>query len=267
MLMMLSIVGVSAQNKQEIPLWPAGTAHTSEPSYMPVLTVYPAARPNGQAIIMCPGGGYGHLAINHEGHDMAAWFNNQGITFAVLKYRLPADGHNYPLDDAAQAMRLMRRNAGQWEVDREKIGIMGASAGGHLATTLTNLCPEDSLRPAFHVLFYPVISMDETITNKGTHDNLIGKNPAPALRDRYSMEQQVTGKTPPCFLMLSADDGVNPENSLRYFRALRQKNIPAALHIYPSGGHGWGFRDTFLYKPEWTEELSKWLRTADCMGK
>lgn len=257
-LCLLCCMAARAQRSEEIPLWDAAKTAGLPADSVPVLTVYFPDKPCGTAVIMCPGGGYGHLALGHEGHDMAAWFTAQGITYAVLKYRLPHGDRSLPLEDACRAMRIVRSHAAAWRVRADRVGIMGGSAGGHLAATLSTLCGGD-VRPDFQVLLYPVITMEEGVTNDGTRRNLLGDNPPQELLDRYSLDLQVTGSTPQAFIILSADDGVSPDNSIRYFRALRRSGVSAALHIYPSGGHGWGFRDSFEYKPLWTAELGKWL--------
>lgn len=266
---------LSAQKPVELPLWPNGAPNSNELAgeeenlnggrvahvTRPSITIYPAGKPNGMAILMCPGGGYARLAMNHEGHDMAAWFNAQGITYAVLKYRMPNGHHDVPLSDAEQAIRLIREHAAEWSVNPQRVGIMGASAGGHLAASLATLYSSDQTRPDFQILFYPVISMQEGITHGGSRQNLIGENPTRELEQRYSLEKQVSPRTPQAFIMLSSDDKtVPPVNGIGYFLALRDHKVPATLHAYPAGGHGWGFRDSFTYKRQWTEELEKWLR-------
>ena len=255
---------LSAQKPVELPLWPNGAPNNNEwvsDVTIPTLTVYPASHPNGMAIIMCPGGGYGGLAMNHEGHDMASWFNTQGITYAVLKYRMP-NGHNeVPLSDAEQAIRMVREHAAEWSVNPQRVGVMGASAGGHLAASLATLYSSDNTRPDFQILFYPVISMQKGVTHGGSRINLLGENPSQELEQKYSLERQVSPRTPQAFIMLSSDDdAVPPINGIGYFLALRDHKVPASLHAYPTGGHGWGFRDNFTYKRQWTEELEKWLR-------
>ena len=225
------------------------------------LTVYRPGNPNGMFILDCPGGGYNHLAINKEGHDMAGWMNARGITFGVLKYRMPkGDGVHLPLLDAEKAMAAVRDSAASWHLDPDRIGVMGFSAGGHLAASLSNI-GDPNLRPAFTILFYPVISMEKGVAHSGTRRNLIGGHPSEEMVEKYSIDRQVTKRTPPAIMFLSSDDGVSPVNSLRYFDALRLKKIPVGLHVYPSGKHGWGFSDSFLYKPQWTAELEKWLGT------
>ncbi|WP_286085039.1 alpha/beta hydrolase [Duncaniella freteri] len=260
-----------AQEKVEMLLWDKNPADTSSVKFEairasdftrdPAITVYIPQNPNGKAIIMCPGGGYGWLAMGHEGHDMAQWFNNQGITYVVLKYRLPQGDFNIPLKDAEQAIRLVRMNSAKWGIDSSKVGIMGASAGGHLASTLATHYSSKETRPDFQVLFYPVITMDPAYTHGGSRENLLGSSPSKELQDRFSNELQVTPDTPKAFIMLSSDDGAVPvKNSINYYSALLGNNVRASMHAYPDGGHGWGYGDGFIYKSQWMEELEKWLR-------
>jgi len=266
---------LSAQNTFELPLWPAGAPNSNGLTgteedleggrvanvIKPSITVYKADKPNGMAIIMCPGGGYARLAMNHEGHDMAPWLNAQGITYIVLKYRMPNGHYEVPLSDAEQAIRLVRQHAKEWNIRPDRIGIMGASAGGHLAASLATLYNSNETRPDFQILFYPVISMVPGVTHGGSRQNLLGNKPSQELEDKYTLEKQVNERTPQAFIMLSADDGaVPPANGIHYFEALLQHQVPATLHVYPTGGHGWGFRDAFTYKRQWTGELEKWLR-------
>lgn len=221
------------------------------------LTIYPASKPNGQAIIACPGGGYAGIAVTHEGHDMAAWFNMQGITYAVLHYRMPFGKHEIPLNDAHQAIRFMREHAGQWKI--RQLGIMGSSAGGHLASTAATHSTEET-RLDFQVLFYPVITMTD-YTHQGSKNNLLGKQPSNELVNLYSNELQVNAQTPPAFIMHSSNDKTVPvNNSIRYYQAMLEQGISATMHLYPVGGHGWGYRDSFPYKSQWKAELEKWLR-------
>ncbi len=266
---------LSAQKSIELPLWPdkapnsnglTGTEQNRNNDWIsnvtaPTLTVFPASHPNGMAIIMCPGGGYAGLAMNHEGLNMASWFNTLGITYAIVKYRMP-NGHNeVPLSDAEQAIRMVREHAAEWGVNPQCVGIMGASAGGHLAASLATLYSSEKTRPDFQILFYPVISMQPGITHGGSRTNLLGENPSKELEQKYSLEQQVTARTSQAFIMLSSDDEtVSPLNSISYYLALHNHKVPVTLHAYPTGGHGWGFRDSFPYKRQWTEELEKWLR-------
>lgn len=264
-------LNVFSQKKTEILIWDENPLETSDAktaavrdqdySKDPAITVYTPKNPTGKTIIMCPGGGYIHQATAHEGHDMADWFNSQGITYVVLKYRLPHENHEIPLSDAEQAMRIVRKYAKELGVDPSKVGIMGASAGGHLASTLATHYSSPETRPDFQVLFYPVVTMDANLTHMGSRINLIGENPSDELVKLYSNELQVTPDTPKAFIMLSSDDGaVPPANSINYYNALLANKVGASLHAYPNGGHGWGFRDNFPYKSQWTQELEKWLR-------
>lgn len=276
-LMALMATIASAQNKPEvIQLWPDGAPESNglDPAKMVVsdtrasatteatLTLYKPAKPNGTAIIACPGGGYAHLALAHEGKDMASWMNTLGITYAVLQYRMPNAHSNVPRSDAAQAIKYIRSHTEELGVDPSKIGIMGASAGGHLAASAATMFPDDSSRPDFQILFYPVITMEEGVTHQGSRNNLIGKEATQELAELYSLENRVTERTPQAFIMVSADDRAVPvANSLRYAEALSRCGVPFSLHVYPTGGHGWGFRDNFIYKRQWTGELEAWLRT------
>lgn len=228
----------------------------------PMLYVYPARQPNGTAIVMCPGGGYGFLAMDHEGRSMADWFNTMGVTYAIVKYRMPAGCHEMPLADVEQAMRIVRGHAAEWGVDTASVGIMGASAGGHLASTLATHYSSPLTRPDFQILFYPVVSMADGVTHPGSRDNLMGANPDSSLINHYSNELCVTPQTPQAFIMASTDDTVVPvENSLRYYKALAENGVSVAMHLYPTGNHGWGYNENFVYKRDWTGELEKWLRT------
>lgn len=226
----------------------------------PVLYVYPAQDPNGTAIVMLPGGAYAGVAMYHEGSDMADWFNTMGITYAVLKYRMPNGHADVPMSDAEQAMRIMRAHAAEWGLNPASVGIMGASAGGHLATTLAIHYSSDETRPDFQVLFYPVVSMRDDITHPYSRAMLMGEKPSAEEIDNLSNELQVNSRTPKAFIMLSADDEAVPvAHSLRYFQALTDAGVYSSMHIYPSGGHGWGYRDSFPYKADWTSELRDWL--------
>lgn len=220
------------------------------------LYVYPSPTPNAPAIISCPGGGYRRLAMNHEGHDMATWFNKQGITYAVLKYRMPNGDIEIPISDALQAIRTLRARAAEWNIDPAKVGIMGASAGGNLAAQAATQFTSEEDRPDFQILFYASLSMSKY----GAASLLKGDTSEEAL-NRYWPSKQVKPNTPPAFLLCSADDRTVPcENSIDYFRALRAQKISAALHIYPTGGHGWGYEEWMPYKREWTGELERWLQ-------
>lgn len=248
---------LTAEQIKQFEGFKGGLAATDKP----VLHVHPAANPNGTAILMCPGGAYIGWAGTHEGNDMASWMNSMGITFAVLHYRMPNGHKEVPLSDAEQAMKTLKERATEWGIDPEKIGVMGASAGGHLAASLATLYSSEQTRPAFQILFYPVITMKEGLTHQGSRENLLGKDASKEDEEKYSLENHVNAKTPKAFIMLSADDDTVPaENSIAYSQALIANKVPVAMFMYPTGGHGWGYRDDFKYKRQWTGELEKWLR-------
>jgi acetyl esterase/lipase len=250
-----------------------GHLHISKVS-VPAMTMYPAVGATGRttAIIICPGGGYGILATGHEGIDEARLFNQWGITAFVLKYRLPDDSimpdkSIGPLQDAQRAIQLVRENADKWNIDRSRIGIMGFSAGGHLAASASTHFnrpvignPHDiSLRPDFSVLIYPVISFTDSIGHEGSRTNLIGKNPTPALIRYWSNESQVTPITPPAFLVHATDDNVvKVDNSIQYYMALVHNKVAAELHVYQRGGHGFGLNNRTT-EDQWSERLRNWL--------
>lgn len=226
----------------------------------PELLVFPAVNPDGRALLMCPGGGYYGVAIEHEGTDMADVLNSAGITLAVLKYRMPNGHSEVPAKDVREAMRILKDRASEWGIDDGKIGIGGASAGGHLASTIAVHPVEGEMSPAFQVLLYPVISMRDGLTHEGSRGNLLGEAPSAEAVEYYSNELHVSPATPPAFIALSGDDTVVPvDNSILYYEALRNNGVPASLHIYPAGGHGWGMRPGFAYSREWIEELLGWM--------
>lgn len=222
-----------------------------------LLEVYPARNPNGQCIIMCPGGGYSMLSLSHEARNMKDWFNAHGITYCVLLYRMPRGHHDVPLSDIEEAIRIMR---GRTDLGITSVGVMGTSAGGHVASTISTHYKDAVTRPDFQILMYPVITMDPSFTHKGSLDGLLGENPSQELIDLYSNEKHVTPDTPPAFITLTTDDFlVPPANSLRYYEALLANKVSATLLIYPAGGHGYGWNDTMLFKNEWTSSLATWL--------
>ena len=245
---------------------------------VPTITVYspPEAGNIGTTILILPGGGYGGLAIDKEGHDIARYLNTIGVTGVVLKYRLPRpEGfvfkHDVPLRDAVRAMRLIRHRAGEWGVDPGRVGVMGFSAGGHLAATVAtqyerateepaNPVDQHSARPDFQVLVYPVTSFRDSVGHGGSRKNLIGEAPAAELIDLYSNELQVTADTPPAFLVHTSDDRVKVENSLVYYAALRAAGVPAELHIYEEGGHGYGIRPTGKPVATWHHRMRDWMQ-------
>ncbi|MGZ3882376.1 MAG: alpha/beta hydrolase [Flavisolibacter sp.] len=245
----------------------------------PEIAVFLPAKKNstGQAVIICPGGGYAVLAYDWEGTDVAKLLNAKGITAIVLKYRLPNSKSNVtpnlsPLMDAKRAMRVVRANAAKWGIQKNNIGIMGFSAGGHLASTLAthfdqgdagskDSIEQQSSRPDFAVLVYPVITMNKGFTHMGSRTNLLGNNPDSAQVTLYSNELQVTKQTPPTFLVHATDDKAVPvENSLRFYEAVKNQGVPVEMHLFPHGGHGFGLA---LGKGEletWTDLLIAWMR-------
>ncbi len=226
------------------------------------LTAYLPQHPTGRAIVACPGGGYSHLALDHEGHHWAAYFNGQGIAYFVLKYRMLKGNRNLPLDDAYNAMKTVRDSALAWAVNPHDVGIMGFSAGGHLASSVSTHATWES-RPNFSILFYPVVTLGNG-THKGSRDNFLGdgRNDV-ALVKEWSNELQVRSHlTPPAVVFVSNDDQVVPPvpNGVAYYTAMRQQGINCSLYVYPSGGHGWGFRPTFAFHDQMLDELTQWLR-------
>ena len=220
-----------------------------------------AKRATGRAVVICPGGGYTHLAMDHEGYQWGAFFNNMGIAAIVLKYRMPHGVWQVPAEDAEEAMRLVRKNAKQWHINTKDVGIMGFSAGGHLASTVATHATGDAM-PNFQILFYPVISMEQGVTHQGSRDNLLGKKPKRKLVNDYCNEQHIGHHTPRAFLVLAHDDKVVlPINSLNYYEELYVNKVPASIHIYPTGGHGFGIRQSFAYHLEMMLELKAWLRS------
>lgn len=215
----------------------------------------------GRAVVICPGGGYQHLAMNHEGYDWAPFFNNMGIAAIVLKYRMPHGNCDVPIADAEEAMKLVRRNANAWNIKADQVGIMGSSAGGHLASTIATHSKGDA-KPDFQILFYPVITMLPDITHKGSHDNFLGKDAKKKDEKLYSNDAQVSRATPRAFIALCDDDHVVlPANGVNYHTELYRHDVPASLHVYPSGGHGFGIRDSFKFHNEMELELKAWLRS------
>ncbi len=241
----------------------------------PTLTVYeaPKEKRNGTAVLICPGGGYGVVAAGHEGADLALAFNKIGVTAFVLRYRLPNDAcmtnkSFVPLMDAQQALYFIRKNAKQYGMDEKKVGIMGFSAGGHLAASASvhfndpvrKELAGENLRPDFSLLIYPVISFNDSIGHIGSRDALIGKVPDEKLLHYFSSEEQVTAQTPPAFLVHASDDGaVNPENSIKYYEALHKNHVAAEIHIYEQGGHGFGLNNTTT-TDLWFERCVNWMK-------
>lgn len=242
---------------------------------VPTITMYKPAQPNGRAVVICPGGGYSILAFDKEGTRVAEEMNKWGITAFVLKYRLPDDTSMIdrslaPLQDAQQAIRLIRNRAKEWGINKNQIGIMGFSAGGHVASTAAthfnfkadaNNSDTTSVRPDFAILIYPVISFDSTITHKGSRNNLVGANATEEKISFFSNELQVTSKTPPVFLVQAGDDAAVPvQNSLRFYEACIKNKVPVEMHLYPKGGHGFGMFNKTT-NDNWMERLQNWLQS------
>ena len=267
--LLMVAMGVQAQEKgMKMDLWPNGAmVASSDKEDKAELTVYlpDAKKATGRAVVCCPGGGYSHLAMDHEGHQWATFFNNQGIALVVLKYRMPHGNPMVPISDAEQAIKTVRKNAVNWHIDRTQIGIMGFSAGGHLASTVATHSTGEAA-PNFQILFYPVITMDMGFTHKGSHDNLLGTNHSKKewrrLEADYSNDLRVNRTTPRAFLALSDDDKVVPAaNGFGYYEQLYKHDVPASIHIYPTGGHGWGYRESFEYHYQMIFELKAWLES------
>ncbi|MBE0659106.1 MAG: alpha/beta hydrolase [Bryobacteraceae bacterium] len=254
---------MQAQTPATELLWPEGApgAVGTEELDKPALTTYVAAKPNGAAVLVCPGGGYGALAMDHEGKQIADWYNALGVSAFILKYRLgPRYRHPAPLDDARRAMRMIRERALKLGIDPARVGVMGFSAGGHLASTLSTHFQQGE-RPDFAVLCYPVISFTTRYTHSGSMRNLLGAPPDPALVWDLSNELKVTAETPPTFLFhTNADTGVPPENSILYYMALRRVGVPAEMHIYAEGRHGVGLAQKDPVLSTWPDRLKDWLK-------
>jgi acetyl esterase/lipase len=264
-----------------VVLWPGGApgAQGTAPEDIPKYTVYPAASPVHTGVVVCPGGGYQGLAMDHEGAQVARWLNAYGVTAFVLQYRLgPKYHHPIEMNDAKRAMRMVRAHAREYGVDPDRIGIWGFSAGGHLAATVSTHAdngdmtapdPADkfSSRADFAILAYPVISFG-AFGHQGSVHNLLGANPDPALIEELSNEKHVTQQTPPTFLFATSDDPVVPvENSVLYYEALRKANVPAEMHLYEHGPHGVGlaFYDPIL--STWPLHVAEWMRTHGWLNR
>jgi len=267
MLLMMCVAGF-AQKGTKMELWAKGAPNNNgDEKDKAELTVYlpDAKKATGRAVVCCPGGGYSHLAMDHEGHQWATFFNNQGIALIVVKYRMPHGNYKIPISDAEEAMKTVRRNAVEWHIDRNNVGIMGFSAGGHLASTIATHSKADAA-PNFQILFYPVITMDPAFTHKGSHDNFLGKDRSKKemkkLEHEYSNDIQVNRTTPRVFLALSDDDHAVPaSNGFNYYSECYRHDVPASIHIYPTGGHGWGYRESFAFHYQMVFELKAWLES------
>lgn len=295
LLLIACIMKIHAQT--ETPLYPGGIPNSKSSENLekqafydgiliisdisiPTYTLYQPKNKNAKraAVIVIPGGSYAITASSHEGSDIAKSFNEVGVTAIVIKYRIPSDRtmpnrEIGPLQDAQQAILTVRENAEKWNIDPNKIGIIGFSAGGHLASTLgthyaESLIPnpsKTSLRPDFMILGYPVISFQDSLTHMGSRDNLIGKNPSKAKKDFYSNELQVTKNTPPSFLFHASDDNtVNVMNSVLFYESCIEKGVKAELHIYQNGGHGFGLKSP-ITKDYWMVSCKDWLRNNNLL--
>jgi acetyl esterase/lipase len=266
-------------------LWPSGApgAKGMKETDRPNLTIFlpDPDKATGAAAIICPGGGYGHLAEVHEGSDVAKWLNSLGIAGFVLKYRLATNGYHHPapLDDVQRAVRLVRSRAAEWKLDPQKIGVVGFSAGGHLASSVgthfdkgktdaADAVDRASCRPDFLVLCYPVISFVGKKIHQGSKDNLLGKKPDPELVKLMSNETQVTAETPPTFIFQTNEDkSVPAENAVAFYLALREANVPAELHIYEPGRHGIGLAKDNEDLKGWPDLCGKWLSRRGLVKK
>ena len=282
---LLMLISSPVLSQEKIVLWPQGApgAKGTEEKDQPSITAYlPAAdKATGAAIVICPGGGYGHLAVGHEGEEIGQWLNSLGVAGFVLRYRLsPAYQHPAPMLDVQRGIRTVRARATEWKIDPSKIGVLGFSAGGHLASTAAThfddgdasaADPIDkvSCRPDFAVLCYPVISFtDESVMHRGSRNNLIGKEPSQELIESLSNEKQVTGKTPPVFLWHTSEDkGVPPGNSTLFYLSCIKAGVPAELHIYEKGPHGIGLAKKFPGADQWSVQCESWMRGRGLLKK
>ena len=272
MLLLACSASAFSQKGTTMELWPNGAPNTNgDDKDKAELTIYlpDAKKATGRAVVCCPGGGYTHLAMDHEGHQWASFFNNQGIALIVLKYRMPHGDRFVPISDAEEAMKTVRRNAAAWHINPADVGIMGFSAGGHLASTIATHSTGDAA-PNFQILFYPVITMDPGYTHKGSRDNFLGtfgegkkdQKEMKKLEADYSNDLQVNRTTSRAFLALSDDDKAVPAaNGFNYYQQLYKHDVPASIHIYPTGGHGWGYRESFAFHYNVVFELKAWLES------
>ena len=223
----------------------------------PLLHIFPAENPVGKVVLMCPGGGYRHLGVQNEGYSFVPWYNEQGVDVAVLQYRMPYGHPEVPLSDVHQSMRILRDR-----FPSSLVGVQGFSAGGHLASMAATHYTDSITRPDFQILFYPVIAVSGPTTHAGTAQRLLGENPTAEMQHLYNNHLQVTPDTPQAFLTHSSDDSIVPvANSVDYYSALVANGVQTAMHIYPTGDHGWGFATGFVYFPMWTAELALWIST------
>lgn len=250
---LMTSVAAQTAKKVELNITPDGASKMV--GYLP-------QKASGRAIVDLPGGGYNHLSMQNEGHDWADYFNEQGIAYFVLTYRMPGGDRTIPMSDAENAILKVRQYASEWGIQPDNVGIMGFSAGGHLASTIATHAAKEA-RPDFQILFYPVISMQEGWTHQGSVNGFLGDGKKDmALVWQFSNDRQVrAGETPPAIILLASDDTAVPvvTNGLAYYEALLKAGVKASFHAYPKGGHGFGFRDTFPYHQQLLDELRAWL--------
>ncbi len=273
----LMIVSVTVFAQEKILLYPNGATESNElnvaesfrdPEFIinisePRMLAFPAEKSSatGTAVLICPGGGYGGVSQIKEGSEIAQWLNELGVSAFVLYYRMPNGHYEIPLKDAQTAMSIIRKRAKEWNIDKSKIGIMGFSAGGHLASTVGTHFKSKKERPAFMILGYPVVTMMKDLAHGGSRTNLIGKNPTDEMIRLYSNELQVTKNTPPTFIFHAKDDKVVPiENSIQLLKALQDNKVPAEMHTFDVGGHGFGMRKKGIPADKWPEFLGVWLK-------
>lgn len=278
-LILLSVMTIGLYAQEEILLYPYGAAESNgieEEKWRDsdflfggnVARMYTYIAPQeistGTAVVICPGGGYSGVSAVKEGKEFAEWLNDLGISAFVLYYRMP-NGHSYiPLKDAQTAMEIVYDRAEEWNIDRDKIGVAGFSAGGHLASTLGTHFTSEKNRPDFMILAYPVITMNEEFTHMGSRNNLIGQNPSKELEEKFSNELQVTPETSRTFIVATEDDKVvSVKNSREFFDALKRNKVPATIKIYEKGVHGFAFRPQDLPVDQWLDVLKFWLQSND----
>lgn len=264
-ILFISFLSVSAYSQDSIKVWgssdPPTTYNLDDEAE---LFIYLPSKKGDQktpAVLICPGGGYAGVSMKYEGHAFAKWLASQGIAGIVLKYRLPNQHKEVPFDDAEESMRIIRANAERWNINPDKVGISGFSAGGHLAAVLSNRYSNrgEYIHPNFTILFYPVISFEE-VTKGGTRTNLLGKDPSSTEIYSFSADRQVTANTPPTIIFVSDNDRSVPSvHSTMYYNALKRNGVPATLYVFPEGDHGWGMIESFKYYDQSLSLLKMWL--------
>jgi acetyl esterase/lipase len=239
----------------------------------------PKDRATGAAVLICPGGGYSGVCVGHEGEALAKWLNTLGVAAGVVKYRLPNGNHRVPIQDAQRALQIVRSRAAEWGIQEDKVGVMGFSAGGHLASTVGTHFEEDytsgegdaaavSRRPDFMILGYPVITMGNDLTHSGSRRNLLGEDPSDDQVSRFSNHLRVTDNTPPTFIVYSDDDDVvPPKNAMLFYNATNTHGVPAEVHIYDAGGHGYGLAEEGHPAASWPARCEEWMGRLDLLGK